>query len=401
MQFEHPAWDDIISTLPEAHVLQTIEWAHLKSHFGWSANPKIWYHNNDIAAAAVILKREIRLPLIGKTLKLLYVPKGPLIRDWNDVNLVRDVIEDLKQFGRNHNALLIKIDADVEIGRGEFDDELWRLDLHRKANDYLQKLDLNQTGYRVIDYLYKNGWVFSREQIQFRNTVISDLNADEDTLLRNMKQKTRYNIRLAEKKGIIIREGGKQDFPALYNLYAETAKRDGFIIRDYLYYETAWSIFLEGLENNEALQKQPHNPNYWRTVRENRPKALILIAEYDQQPIAGIILFIFQKKAWFIYGMSSSQHRDKMPNYLLHWKAIQILRKIGVKTYDWWGAPDRFIETDPMYGVYRFKMGFGGNVIRRIGAWDYPLQPTHYALYQVVLPKILSILRMKERIGVT
>ena len=401
MQYEHPAWDDIISFLPEAHVLQTIEWAQVKSHFGWSAIPKIWYQNNDIVAAAVILQREMKIPLIGKPLKLLYVPKGPLLKNWNDMNLVKDVIEDLKQIGRDFNALLIKIDADVEIGRGEHNDELWRLNLPRKTNEYLKNLDINQTGYRIIDYLSTSGWIFSKEQIQFRNTVISDLTADEDTLLRNMRQKTRYNIRLAEKKGVTIREGSKQDFPALYNLYTETAQRDGFIIRDYRYYETVWSIFLDGAEKGETLKKQSQYPNYWRFNRKNRPTALILIAEYDQQPIAGIILFVFQNKAWFIYGMSSSQHRDKMPNYLLHWKAMQILRQLGVKVYDWWGAPDQFIETDPMYGVYRFKMGFGGNVVRRIGAWDYPLHQTEYTFYQVILPKLLSVFRLKERIGLS
>ncbi len=401
MKAENPAWDAIISSLPEAHVLQTIEWALVKSRFGWSAYPKVWVRNNQIAAAALILSRDIKLPITRNEFRILYVPKGPLIKDWTDHAFVQEVFEDLKTIGKTHNAILIKIDTDVEIGKGERNDELWRLGFNRKNGGFFKNVDINEPGFKLIKHLSESGWVFSREQVQFRNTILSDLSEDDATLLGKMKQKTRYNIRLAEKKGVVIRQGTKADFPNLYDLYAETARRDGFIIRDYRYYETVWSIFSDVSGSANMLQYQDNLPDFWRIDPKNHPQALILIAEYGNQPIAGIILFIFQNKAWFIYGMSSSQDRDKMPNYLLHWKAIQMLKELGVNKYDWWGAPEIFSESDPMYGVYKFKMGFGGEVIRRIGAWDFPLKRNQYVLYQIILPKILRYLSRKERIGIS
>jgi lipid II:glycine glycyltransferase (peptidoglycan interpeptide bridge formation enzyme) len=88
-----------------------------------------------------------------------------------------------------------------------------------------------------------------------------------------------------------------------------------------------------------------------------------------------------------------------MPNYLLHWRAIQFLRQIGVRVYDLWGAPDRFDESDTMFGVYRFKIGFGGETIQHIGAWDYAVSPWKHLIYQEILPKYLGFLRMKRRIN--
>jgi len=127
------------------------------------------------------------------------------------------------------------------------------------------------------------------------------------------------------------------------------------------------------------------------------PFAHILIAEYQGEAVAALVLLIFRDKAWYMYGMSSSQHREKMPNYLLHWRAIQFLRQIGIKEYDLWGAPDYFEETDPMFGVYRFKVGFGGETIQHIGAWDFVMNPVKYRLYQEILPRYLGLLRAQRR----
>jgi peptidoglycan pentaglycine glycine transferase (the first glycine) len=188
-----------------------------------------------------------------------------------------------------------------------------------------------------------------------------------------MKQKTRYNIHLAERKGVHIRTGTVVDFPLLYNMYAETSLRDGFVIRDRAYYEHTWGVFL-----NDGLVD-------------------ILIAEVEGQPVAAIMVFRFAKKAWYLYGMSRDLHREKMPNYLLQWEAIRRARAEGCLVYDLWGAPDHFDETDGMWGVFRFKEGLGGSIVRTPGAWDYPALPWLYRLYTQTLPRLLGLMRRQGK----
>jgi lipid II:glycine glycyltransferase (peptidoglycan interpeptide bridge formation enzyme) len=198
-----------------------------------------------------------------------------------------------------------------------------------------------------------------------------DLTGSEEEWLARMKQKTRYNLRIAFKKGVQVREGGYDDFPLIYRMYAETSIRDGFIIRLEDYYSKVWRTFIE------------HN------------MADLLVAEYQNEPIAALFLFHFANKAWYLYGMSSQVHRDKMPNYLLQWKAMQLARDHGCKSYDLWGAPDKLDESDPLWGVYRFKEGLGAKVIHTLGAWDYTSRPQLYRLFNRTLPAILNIMRRR------
>jgi lipid II:glycine glycyltransferase (peptidoglycan interpeptide bridge formation enzyme) len=118
-----------------------------------------------------------------------------------------------------------------------------------------------------------------------------------------------------------------------------------------------------------------------------------LIAEVSGETIGGLMLFHFGGIAWYFYGMSTEKHREKMPSYLLQWKAICTAREMGCRFYDFWGAPDEFSETDGMWGVYRFKTGFGGKVYRGIGAWDFITQPSLYPVYNLIRSVSLSVQR--------
>jgi peptidoglycan pentaglycine glycine transferase (the first glycine) len=199
--------------------------------------------------------------------------------------------------------------------------------------------------------------------------VIIDLLLSEDDLLSRMKQKTRYNILLAKRNGVVIRKGGREDFPGLYHMYTQTALRDGFIIRDENYYQYVWNLLYEA------------------------GMAVPLIAEVDGKPISAIILFIFAKKTYYFYGMSTGEHRDKMPNHLLQWDAILYAKSQGCQVYDFWGAPDKFDEEDSMWGVYRFKEGFSGEILSGIGAWDFIVNRTLFSVYTQFIPALLSIMR--------
>ena len=353
------SWNQIISRLPDPHLLQTREWGQAKMPFGWLPHYKTWEDQaGQTVAAAQILQRTMRIPGIAKALSMCYVPKGPLLRDWNDKELRTRVLKDLISMAREVGAFFIKVDPDLSLGTG--------LPGAETAVE-------NPLGFEIQKELKAGGWRFSHEQVQMRNTMFVDLQKSEEQLLAEMKQKTRYNLRLAERKGVKVRRGGREDFSQLYAMYAETSVRDGFVIRSEDYYQTVWESFFEaGI-------------------------LIPLVAEVDAQPVAGLMLFIFGKRSWYLYGMSRNLARDWMPNYLLQWEAIKASQTAGCTIYDLWGAPDDFNDRDPMWGVYRFKQGLGAYPVRHIGAWDLAIQPMLYSLYTRVLPRVISIMRWRGR----
>jgi lipid II:glycine glycyltransferase (peptidoglycan interpeptide bridge formation enzyme) len=225
----------------------------------------------------------------------------------------------------------------------------------------------------------KRGWTFSNGQVQFRNTVLLDLTLSEAEMLERMKQKTRYNVRLAEKKGVLVRAGTAADIDTLCRMYAETSVRDGFVIRDEAYYRHVWGTFM-GMP-----------------ITGTHPYAEPLIAEVQDEIVAAIFVFYFAKRAYYLYGMSRAAHRDKMPNYLLQWEAMKRAKSRGCTAYDLWGAPDQFNESDSMWGVFRFKEGLGGSVVRTLGAWDYPASPFWYKMYTQLVPRLLDVMRRRGR----
>lgn len=351
-------WNHLIARLPNAHLLQTWEWGQVKAQVGWTAAPFIWRdHQQQVCAAALILQRELRLGGFSARLKVLYIPRGPLL-DWSDVELRSRVFTDLEAYGRKAGALFIKMDPEVVLGRG----------LPGALDN--QEEPLGQT---IEGELSARGWHFSSDQIQFRNTVLLDLSGSEADWLARMKQKTRYNLHLAERKGVSVRRGTADDFAMLYRMYAETSLRDGFVIRPQSYYEKIWQTYMV------------------------QDLACPLIAEVEGEPVAGVFVFWFAGRAWYIYGMSRDLHRDRMPNYLLQWEAMKLAKEKGCHTYDLWGAPEVFDESDSMWGVYRFKEGLGGRVLRTMGAWDYPVQGLWYNLYTRILPKILDWMRRRGK----
>ncbi len=166
----------------------------------------------------------------------------------------------------------------------------------------------------------------------------------------------------------------------LYKMYAETSVRDGFVIRDEHYYMTVWKTFARQSMTNSQL-----------------PFAVPLIAEVDSEPVAAIFLFIFAGRAYYVYGMSRNLHREKMPAYLLQWEAMKRAKQNGCAAYDLWGAPEIFDESDSMWGVYRFKEGLGGEVIRTLGAYDFAPNKLWYNLYTDIMPRVLDVMRLRGK----
>jgi peptidoglycan pentaglycine glycine transferase (the first glycine) len=397
-------WNTWIANLPGSHLLQTWEWGQVKARFGWAPLGIVWreasagkwqtttvefqpgdhgkettnlgvagYANNfgistlsnPPQAAALVLQRTLPIGGFAARLRVLYVPKGPIL-DWANASLRIKVLDDLQAWARQSGAIFIKIDPDVRLGEGV------------PGQPESQE---DPIGLEVTAHLKEHGWRFSDEQIQFRNTVLIDLSPSTEEMLGRMKQKTRYNIRLAERKGVSVRVGTPDDWGLLYHMYAETSLRDGFVIRGEDYYRTVWDTFT----NNPPAPVA------------SMPTLEPLIAEVAGEPVAAVIIYRFAGKAWYLSGMSADAHREKMPNYLLQWEAIRHAKAAGCTVYDMWGAPEAFNEMDSLWGVFRFKEGLGGKVVRTLGAWDFPTRPLIYRLYAQILPRLLEMMRRRGK----
>jgi len=351
LRIEDPqAWDRALLQLPSPHILQSWTWGAFKALYGWRPTRWLWVDaSGRVRAAAQVLCREDRLGLF----RLLYIPRGPLM-DPADEEAAEVVLRDLEALARRSQGILLRIDPEVVEAEGPAEEG-----------------PRAPVAAPLKTILLRRGWRLAAESVQFPASLWLDLEADEETLLRGMHPKTRYNIRLAERKGVTVRPVGPEAFDLLYDLYAETARRDRFVIRPRAYYRQAWGMFYE------AGCARP------------------LLAEVGGEPVAMVILYRFGPIAWYFYGASRDRHRDKMPNHRLQWEAIRWARSVGCRRYDFWGAPAEPVESDPMWGVYRFKRGFGGRYVRFIGTWDYPVRPLLYRLYTELIPRYLAWLRRR------
>ncbi|RLT39385.1 MAG: peptidoglycan bridge formation glycyltransferase FemA/FemB family protein [Chloroflexi bacterium] len=345
-------WRALLADLPDPHVLQSWEWGSLKAQTGWQAQ-RLALPGTDKKPEAAF-QYLWRQPVPRLPLRVGYVPKGPVL-DWTDELAVERTLAAVEATARRTACLFVKIDPDVD--------------------------ETSLSGRRLLALLRARGWRFSPEQIQFKNTGITQLAQPEEALLESFKSKWRYNVRLAERRGLAVRLGGEADLPAFYALYAETGQRDGFLIRPLSYYADIWRTYL-------AAQAETDNP----------AGGALLLAEHPDEagPVAGIFLLRYAARAWYFYGASGEARRRDMPNYLLQWEGMRWARAQGCTLYDWWGAPSAPDDPeDSLQGVWRFKEGFGAELRQQIGAWDWSPTPLLWRLYQRAMPLLLDVMRRR------
>ncbi len=317
-------WNHFLDNHPNAHLLQMGEWGELKKKFGWKPVRFIL----DRETGAQILLR--RLPL-GLTLG--YMPK-PLI-SFQQSATSDEFWRDVDSVCKQHHAIFLKIEPDS-----------WE-----------EKF-----------ILHPSPFILSKHNIQPPRTITIDIKDSEEKILARMKPKCRYNIRLAEKKGVTVRTW--DDIHAFHEMMTVTGGRDNFGVHSKEYYQRAYELF---------------HPKGKGTCE-------LLVAEYEGKPLAALMVFAnaFGKRAWYLYGASNEHERNRMPTYLLQWEAIRWAKARGCEEYDLWGVPDENedvleanFETrhDGLWGVYRFKRGFGGELKRSAQAVDKIYMPLLYKLY--------------------
>jgi len=336
-------WDAFLSLSPQGHLLQNSRWGKLKSLFGWRCDLATVRQGGRITAGAQVLFR--KWPVLGKSCPLTvgYVPKGPVV-DYGDDGLFSALLSELDRLCRQRGAAWLKIEPD------------------EPHSEWLERR------------LLAAGFRRSRQTVQPQSSILLDLASGPEASLARMSAKTRYNIRLAERKGIRVVTGTDADIEEFYRLSLLTSQRDQFPIHSLAYYRKAYLLFKEV----DAVE--------------------LFLAFFQEKLLAGIMVFAVGKRAWYLYGASSDEERHRMPNHALQWAAMNWARSKGCEYYDLWGIPAEaplleetqsprlreLVESPPrgsLWGVYRFKRGFGGQAVRYIGAYDRVYIPAIYWAY--------------------
>lgn len=281
-----------------------------------------------------------------------YVPYGPEIEPSEDRQ--GEFLEELSEVLRSFlpkGCVAIRYDLNWEshwCKREDFDSAGNWLGTPRKE---YQEIQLN---YGTVN---RNLWK-SNSNILPANTVVVDLSQSEDEILARMRPKTRYNIRLSLRKGVEVRSVGRAGLLTWYDLYTETAMRNGLNLNGFEYFHSMLASRMECVNPDVNVQ--------------------LLVAYYDNIPLAAMFLVMSAHRATYLYGASSTLMRSLMPTYALQWKAMQMAKACGCMEYDMFGVAPNADESHPMYGLYKFKRGFGGAIFHQLGCWDYPIDEEKY-----------------------
>lgn len=310
-----------IKSHPKGHYMQSELWAKVKDNWAHEV-VTVEGENGEIKGMMSLLIRKV--PFFPA--KLIYSPRGPVC-DVHDKETLRALTQKAKEVAKRVGGYVLKIDPDV------------------KAKDEEFASIMKELGYR----LPKQSKNF--EGIQPRFVFRLDIgDKSEEELLNFFHSKTRYNIRLAERKGVVTRVGTKEDYADFHRIMVETGTRDEFVVRSQEYFE----------KMAEALTDE---------------HCRLFMADYEGQPIAGTLAIAFGNKCWYLYGASSNAHRNVMPNYALQWDMIRWAKEKGCEIYDFRGVSGDLDESNPLYGLYKFKKGFNGEFTEFIGELNYVFNP--------------------------
>ena len=302
-------YEEFVRSHPKGHFAQSLNWAKLK---------KEWKHeiitvrdeNNKIKGSMLLLIRQI--PIFKNT--IIYSPRGPVC-DIHDEKTFSELIKKAEEVVKKYKGFILKMDPDI------------------LNSDMTFKEIAKKNGFNIIEKLTDLNKVL-QPRIVFRLNLKGKT---EDELFKNFHSKTRYNIRLAIKKGVTIREGTREDIGQLEDLMKITGKRDGFPIRTKENFEELYDVL-------------------------GKDCVRILFADYDGKPIACTLSFLYGDKVWYMYGASSNEHRNLMSTYLLQWEGIKWALANNCNIYDFRGicAIDENTRNE---GLYRFKKGFNPDLL--------------------------------------
>jgi len=315
------------------HPLQSWDWGEFRKKMGQKIERFGIFENQKIIGSFQVFFH--RIPHLPYTIG--YFPKGPMPTS--------KIMDALKKTGQKNKAIFIKLEPNVE-----------------KLKIKSQKSKISKLG------------LIPGKSLFTRHTMIIDLKKPEEELMANFHPKTRYNIRLAQRRGVkVVEDNSEKTFEQYWQLMKETTKRQHFYAHNKIYHQKMWQIM------------------------QAAGIAHLLKATYHNKILAAWILFVFNQTLYYPYGASSHQHRNVMASNLIMWEAIRFGKKEGCQKFDLWGTPGPNPKPDDSwYGFHRFKIGYNPQIIEFIGTYDLILKPRLYQFYKLADKLRWQLLRLRE-----
>ena len=329
---ERARWNDFVTNSPKGHIFQSFEWGEAMANLGWEPFRIVVEDGKHIKACISILMKKI----LPTPWSIFYSPRGPII-NFNDQDTFHCLMEGIKKIGREKKAIFLQVIP------------------HISAEDKESTESLNKEKFYKVD---KQG-LFRLTQPLWVYRV--DLSKTKQELMSQMKHKTRYNIRLSMRKGVEVSEGKTlDDLTIFYKMLRNTADRKNFPVRRFATFKSVW----------EQLVPSGY--------------AKLFFAIHQGEILSGVLVFLFNKICWYMYGASDVKNRNLMANYALHWHIINWAKENGCLWYDLRGVPT--FNPSPKhsgFGIYRFKKGFGGLPLTFAGDYYYIFRPSLYKFWEL------------------
>ncbi len=342
-------WNEFVARNSYFVLMQSWEWGEFKKRNGWQAIRLAIETEGEIVAGAQILIKSLPLSLAS----IAYIPRGPLV-NWDDEKMVQHLLSTIHKTAQKYRAINLKIEPAVRYSAA----------MHQKLRNY--------------DF----------EPSKFNNqpqcSMLIDLTYDEDTIMANMDKKTRYNVRYSARKGVTVRQANEADFGIFYKLIEYTAERAGFPARSEDYYRQEWEAF--------AAEK----------------RIALFLAIHDEEVIAARMPAAFGEIAATLHSGSFGQYQKLKPNELLMWECIKWAKSRGCQIYDVWGIPEAIgankykgtplpeNQQGGLWGVYKFKRGFGGELVYYVGAYDYAYSKPLSWLMNTTIDRLGSLEKLAQ-----
>lgn len=302
------AWDRVVLEQPDGSLLQSWTWGTLQSRFGWKIDRLAFQQGR---AGVCSLQRTNSLLPGGA---VYYAPRGPVVPESHRL----EALDELERQARRGGGLVLRVEPNATVG------DQWPA-------------------------LFEGRGFTHGKAIQPEATRLLPIGGTAESLRAGFKPKTRYNLSLAERKGVRVQQS--RDVASFARLASDTARRQGIHLPGVAYYQACLELF------------------------EPTDQVRLYLALHEGDTLGGIMVFRFGKTAYYLFGGSTDLKRELMPNYLLHWQAMLDFKQLGCESYDWWGIPEEPAPDHPWFGLYRFKTGFGGETVRYVGLYERALRP--------------------------
>lgn len=418
-------FNNFVSNHSQATFLQTLSWANLKKENGWDHVLLGFKEKKKVIAAVMLLSKQTPVKK-----KMFYAPRG-FVLDYENENLLKEFTLAIRDYVKKNDGIFFKIDPYIMRVQRDIDGNIVEngIDNSNVVKSF-QKLGFREKCAKPGEQTLQSKWMY---WIPLKGKTLEDV-------MKDMTSKTRQMIRKNEKNGVVIREGNYNDIEEFENIMAHTGKRREFISRSLKYYQNMYKAFgngenlklyfadleiektLKGLKSEvEKLEKDykavlmniengkaKMNESKLKLKKDEIDRTEKRIEEYEELfkkhgsvlTLGGIMYFTYGKEVISFIGGAYEEFMEFQSFYTLHYEMIKYALEKGYDYYNFYGISSDLTPKDPLYGIYLFKKGFGGEVVELIGEYDYVVRPMYYLLYDVSYKAVHGLKKLKTKLHI-